>query len=170
MRILLLGGARSGKSVLAEQLAGTLDSSVTYIATADAVDSSMAERVEKHRRRRPPNWTTVESGVELPQLLVSTEGTVLIDSLGAWLVRHDAFEVPTKELCNALCSRDGATIIVSEEVGLGVHPSTQIGGQFRDALGTLNQAVAAVCDDVFLCVAGRALPLENADGVLRTSE
>ncbi|MFV1989250.1 MAG: bifunctional adenosylcobinamide kinase/adenosylcobinamide-phosphate guanylyltransferase [Acidimicrobiales bacterium] len=170
MRILLLGGARSGKSAMAEQLADSASGPVTYIATAEVADASMARRVSVHQQRRPPSWTTLESGLELPQLLELTKGTALVDSLGSWLVRHEAFETPIDELCEALLSRDGLSIVVSEEVGLGVHPSTRVGSEFRDALGLLNQAVAAVCDDVFLCVAGRGLPLKDAASVMRAPE
>ncbi len=166
MRILLLGGARSGKSAIAEQIAGSLVGGVCYIATAEVTDDALARRVQIHQERRPPTWTTVECGLDLPEALVTTTGTVLLDSLGTWLVRHDSFEVPTTEFCEAIMSREGDTIIVSEEVGLGVHPSSQVGGEFRDALGSLNQAVAHISTGAFLCVAGRALRLEDAASVV----
>jgi adenosylcobinamide kinase / adenosylcobinamide-phosphate guanylyltransferase len=166
MRVLLLGGARSGKSAIAEQIAGSLAGGVCYIATAEVTDDALARRVQIHQERRPATWTTLECGLDLPEALATTTGTVLVDSLGTWLVRHDSFETPTTQLCDALVARVGDTIIVSEEVGLGVHPSSQVGGDFRDALGTLNQAVAHASTEAFLCVAGRALRLEDAASVV----
>jgi adenosylcobinamide kinase / adenosylcobinamide-phosphate guanylyltransferase len=166
MRILLLGGARSGKSAIAERIAGSRGGGVCYIATAEVTDDAMARRVQIHQERRPVTWTTLECGLDLPAALTKTTGTVLVDSLGTWLVRHDSFETPATQLCAAILGRAGDTIIVSEEVGLGVHPSSQVGGEFRDALGLLNQAVALVSTEVFLCVAGRTLRLEDAASVV----
>jgi adenosyl cobinamide kinase/adenosyl cobinamide phosphate guanylyltransferase len=159
---LVLGGARSGKSAAAERLASRLPSPVTYVATAEVTDTGMAERVAAHRARRPREWTTVEAGVELPEVLQRVRGSVLVDSLGAWVARGPDFAVDVDALCSSLCARAGDTVLVSEEVGLGVHPATAIGRQFRDALGLLNQAVAAQADDAWLVVAGRILPLERA--------
>jgi adenosyl cobinamide kinase/adenosyl cobinamide phosphate guanylyltransferase len=89
----------------------------------------------------------------------ATDGTVLLDALGPWVAGHDRFAVDVHALLDALSHRSGDTIVVSEEVGLGVHPSTEAGRQFRDALGDVNRAVADVADEVFLVVAGRVLPL-----------
>ncbi len=86
----------------------------------------------------------------------------MLDALGPWVAAAPDFDVDAAELRDALAGRDGDTVIVSEEVGLGVHPSTAAGQQFRDVLGELNQAVAAVADEVVLVVAGRALRLEPA--------
>ena len=88
-------------------------------------------------------------------------GTVLVDSLGPWVAGAQAMEVPFEDLCGALVARGGDAVIVSEEVGLGVHPSSSAGRRFRDALGLLNQAVANVADDVVLVVAGRVLRLDR---------
>jgi adenosyl cobinamide kinase/adenosyl cobinamide phosphate guanylyltransferase len=90
-------------------------------------------------------------------------GSVLLDSLGPWVAAHGGdTRVVGAALCRALTRRAGDTVIVSEEVGLGVHPSSEAGRHFRDALGSLNQAVAAVADQAFLVVAGRALRLDEA--------
>jgi adenosylcobinamide kinase/adenosylcobinamide-phosphate guanylyltransferase len=151
---LVLGGARSGKSAFAERRAGP--GSVTYVATGDGAD--MPERVAAHRARRPSTWTTIEA-VDLVGVLSSVVGTVLVDSLTTWVAGAAGFEVDIDELCRALSSRSGDTVVVSDEVGLGVHPSTEVGRAFRDALGLVNQAVAAVADEVLLVVAGRALVL-----------
>ena len=156
MITLVLGGARSGKSALAERRAGS--GPVTYVATAVAAD--MPERVAAHRARRPQAWTTVET--EDPVGVLDTAGgTVLVDSLTAWVARAPDFRVDVEALCRSLSGRVGATVLVSDEVGLGVHPSTEAGRRFRDALGLVNQAVAAVADEVLLVVAGRALHLDR---------
>ena len=161
MIALVLGGARSGKSSVAEGLATSFPPPVTYVATMEtAGDPELEARVDAHRRRRDPQWVTVESGPDLAGLLRTLSGTVLVDSLGPWAAAH--LEDVTREgstLCAALAERDGDTVIVSDEVGLAVHPSTAEGRRFRDALGTLNHAVSVVADRAFLVVAGRPLPL-----------
>jgi adenosylcobinamide kinase / adenosylcobinamide-phosphate guanylyltransferase len=161
---LLLGGAASGKSAAAEQLAAALPPPVTYIATwvRSPDDADMEARVAAHRARRPPSWGLVEAaGADLVPVLGATEGTVLVDTLGTWVAGCPAFAAPCGDLCRALVSRAGDTVVVSDEVGLGVHPSSAAGREFRDALGAVNQAVAAVADDVWLVVAGRLLALER---------
>lgn len=157
---LVLGGARSGKSVAAERLARRLPQPVTYLATAVADDEGMASRIAAHRARRPSTWATVEPGPALPAALAGIRGSVLIDSLGVWLACTPDFG-GAAELCDVLGRRDGDAVIVSDEVGLGVHPFTEEGRRFRDALGTLNQTVAGLADKVILVVAGRQLVLED---------
>jgi adenosylcobinamide kinase / adenosylcobinamide-phosphate guanylyltransferase len=156
---LVLGGARSGKSGFAERLAACLPAPVTYVATAEVSDPDMAGRVAVHRARRPGEWRTLENIRDLPAEVAALSGTVLIDSLGIWMAGAVDFQPDAAALCDVLRRRKGDTVIVSDEVGLGVHPSTDLGRRFRDALGTLNQAVAAVADDVVLVVAGRPLHL-----------
>jgi adenosyl cobinamide kinase/adenosyl cobinamide phosphate guanylyltransferase len=161
---LVLGGARSGKSAVAEALARRAGTTVTYVATLTVGDDAeLAARVEAHRARRPAHWRTLEAGPDLAGSLRAIEGTLLLDSLGPWVASH-AGPVPTEALCAALTERPGHSIVVSDEVGLGVHPMTEIGRQFRDELGTVNQAVAAVADHVLLVVAGRALALDAVAG------
>jgi adenosyl cobinamide kinase/adenosyl cobinamide phosphate guanylyltransferase len=161
--VLVLGGARSGKSAYAERRADSLPEPVSYVATACVDgDADLAARVDEHRARRPESWTTIEAGSDVPDVLRATLGTVVLDALGPWVAAAPEFEVDAAELCDALVWRDGDTVIVSEEVGLGVHPSTATGQHFRDALGDLNQTVATVADEVVLVVAGRALRLEPA--------
>lgn len=162
MIILVLGGARSGKSEVAERMAAAAGGAVTYVATGTAVDAEMAARIDEHRRRRPPGWTTVESGPDLAGALAMAEGTVLVDALGTWLAQAEGMAVDADGLCAVLAGRGGDTVIVSDEVGLGVHPSTEAGRRFRDALGALNRRVAELADEVVLVVAGRVLPLERA--------
>lgn len=165
MITLVLGGARSGKSLVAERIATRLPPPVTYMATGLATDADMAARIAAHRARRPSVWTTVEVGEDgdLVGCLRSTTGTVLLDSLGTWIAARsvDAGSADVEKLVDALAGREGDTVVVSEEVGLSVHPPTVVGRRFVDALGLLNQAVAAVADDVLLAVAGRTLTLEG---------
>ena len=162
MITLVLGGARSGKSEVAERIAARLPAPVTYVATLVPGDDDpdLAERIEAHRARRPAGWRTVEAGPELPALLRSVPGPVLVDGLGPWVAGSPGMAVDAGALCAALTGRGADTVVVSDEAGLGVHPATQDGRRFRDALGTLNQAVAAVADEVLLVVAGRILRLD----------
>ena len=161
MITLVLGGARSGKSTVAERLAARLGPAVTYVATGTADDEDMAARIEAHRARRPPAWETIElvATDDLAPTLRATDGPVLLDALGTWMARAAAFRVDAVALCEALRQREGDTVVVSEEVGLGVHPSSEAGRHFRDELGALNRRVADIADDVLFVVAGRVLPL-----------
>jgi len=163
MITLVLGGARSGKSAVAERLAGGLRGPVTYLATAVVDDDAdMAARVALHQARRCAGWRTVEAGDRLADSLVDVEGAVIVEALGTWVAARPGFEVDIEALCRALKSRRGDTVVVSEEVGLGVHPSTESGRRFRDVLGVVNQAVAGIADEVLLVVAGRTLRLDGA--------
>ena len=155
---LVLGGARSGKSELAESM---VTGDVVYVATGEVTDEDMGARIAAHRLRRPPAWETVEAGADLPAVLRSIDGTrpVLVDSLGTWVARVDGFAADARALADALTARSGTTVVVSEEVGLGVHPETDVGRRWRDALGDVNRAVADVADEVVLVVAGRKLVL-----------
>ncbi len=159
---LVLGGARSGKSAVAERLVARTGGSITYVATArlDPSDADHVARVAVHQARRDPTWATVES-TDLVEVLRKTAGTVLVDSLGTWVTADPELDPDVDGLCAALRERNGDTVVVSEEVGLGVHPSSELGRRFRDALGAANVAVAEVADDVVLVVAGRVLPLER---------
>lgn len=163
MITLVLGGARSGKSAVAESLVAELSGPVTYVATAavDAGDPDHVARIEAHRARRDPSWATVEAGADLAAVLSRTAGSVLVDSLGTWVTAHDDLAPDIAALCAALRERAGDSVVVSEEVGLGVHPSSELGRRFRDVVGDVNVAVAEVADDVLLVVAGRVLPLER---------
>jgi adenosyl cobinamide kinase/adenosyl cobinamide phosphate guanylyltransferase len=165
---LVLGGARSGKSEVAEQLARSGGGDVVYLATAvlDGEDVDMAARVEAHRSRRPPSWRTVECGRELVDAVraAPADATVLVDALGTWVASAPELDADAAALCDALAARrtgGGHTIVVSEEVGLGVHPSSEAGRRFRDVLGTCNRMVADLADRVLFVVAGQVLPLEK---------
>lgn len=166
--ILLLGGARSGKSEMAEAMAAAegarLGAGITYVAGAadPRGDPEWSARIERHRRRRPEDWDTVEAADDLAGTLSRQElapRVVLMDSLGSWLARRADFAWDGR-LIDALARRQAPTLVVSEEVGMGVHPSTPAGRAFRDALGRLNTEVARVADSAYLVVAGRRLALE----------
>ncbi len=162
MITLVLGGARSGKSVVAEQIATDMVPPVTYVATIEVGDDAeLRARVALHQARRPVTWRSVQAGPELPEVLLALTGSVLVDSLGPWVGGAPGMDVDVDALCSALRRRDGDTVVVSEEVGLSVHPPTAQGRRFRDAVGTVNQAVAALADEVFFVVAGCSLRLEH---------
>lgn len=164
---LVLGGARSGKSAVAERLAAAGGRPVTYLATGpgdDGADEDWRARLAAHRARRPSDWATLEvpPGGDLGSALLVVEGTALVDSLGTWVAGHDAFAAPGGPLVEALGQRAASgrlTVLVSEEVGMGVHPSSEAGRRFRDALGRLNEEVASAAGTVLLVVAGRVLAL-----------
>ncbi|MHB1719894.1 MAG: bifunctional adenosylcobinamide kinase/adenosylcobinamide-phosphate guanylyltransferase [Acidimicrobiales bacterium] len=173
--VLVLGGARSGKSEYAEALAadyatrlGESDTrTVVYVATGAAPgggDPDWDARVDDHRRRRPAAWQTLEvpPGGDLAGLLAQVNGVALVDSLGTWVAGGDPSAAQVQALCDAIALRSGQalpTLVVSEEVGLGVHAPTESGRRFADALGAINQAVARVAERAVLVVAGRILEL-----------
>lgn len=173
-RLLLLGGARSGKSAEAElRLAGHPE--VTYLAMGGRRDGDpeWAARIAAHRARRPSWWRTVE-GTGLPHLLRATAGAVLVDAIGTWLTAAmdeagawtDPAAVGTRvdELVDAWRTTRAYVVAVSEEVGLSVVPATPVGRAFRDVLGRLNQRLAAESEESALVVAGRVLDLTAAGG------
>ena len=162
MIALVLGGARSGKSAFAERLAGSLPAPVTYVATGSPSDADMAERIARHRARRPADWRTEEVGAGLVDGLGRVPGTVLVDSLGSWVAASD-MAPDVEALLGVLQQRVGDAVLVGEEVGLGVHPETALGVRFRDAVGEVNAAVAEMADDVRLVVAGRGLRLDRLE-------
>jgi adenosyl cobinamide kinase/adenosyl cobinamide phosphate guanylyltransferase len=164
--VVVLGGIRSGKSELAEQLAGRLGEPVTVLVPARPDDPDFAARVRVHQARRPPSWVTIECGLDLPGALGQVRGVALVDSLGSWVAAAPDFAADPTSVLDALARRDCPTVLVSEEVGLSVHPPTELGRRFADALGALNTAVAAIADRVLLCVAGRVVRLDSAAGAL----
>ena len=170
MITLVLGGTRSGKSEVAEALVAQAGGPVTYVATGRATDADMAARIAAHRARRPAAWATAEvvDAADLPGLVSELGGHVLVDSLGTWVAGDPGLSPDAAALCGALVARDragtGDTVVVSEEVGMGVHPPTEVGRRFADALGELNRAVADRADRVLLVVAGRVLSLDRVGG------
>ena len=165
MITLVLGGSRSGKSAVAERLALTTPGPVLYLATgwSDPGDDDMAARIARHRAARSDRFETIETGRDLVAALGRRpDEPALVDALGTWVAGHEDFDVPVDELIACLLGRSAPTVIVSDEVGLGVHPETAVGRRFRDALGTVNQRVAAVADAAHLVIAGRVLDLGDA--------
>jgi adenosyl cobinamide kinase/adenosyl cobinamide phosphate guanylyltransferase len=167
--VLLLGGARSGKSALAVERGRGWDGPVTLIATGEAGDDEMAERIRRHRAERPPEWRTIEEPLDLAAALERVDGgsAALIDCLSLWVAnllgRGDA-DPAVEELARAVAvqaaSRPGLTVAVSNEVGLGIVPDTPLGRRYRDVLGRVNATWADAADEALLVVAGRALRLE----------
>jgi adenosylcobinamide kinase/adenosylcobinamide-phosphate guanylyltransferase len=164
---LVLGGARSGKSRYAENLIAALPPPWTLVATAEAADAEMAERIAVHRLRRGKDWQTVEAPHDLSGALaaVATEAPVLVDCLTLWLSNRmlaDAdLEAEIARLEVALHSRRASVVLVSNEVGLGIVPDNKLARRFRDLQGRLNQRMAARADRVVLMVAG--LPIAVKD-------
>jgi adenosylcobinamide kinase/adenosylcobinamide-phosphate guanylyltransferase len=165
--VVLLGGARSGKSALAVDLARRSGAAVTVIATAEALDAEMAERIAAHRAERPAGWRTVEEPLELRAAIedVPPADTLVLDCLSLWVanvLERDSVEREAAAAARVAAARPGLTVAVSNEVGLGVVPATPLGRAYRDVLGRVNAAWVAVADDAALVVAGRALRLERS--------
>ena len=161
-RVLVLGGARSGKSRFAEELLAAAPQ-VEYVATglARPDDPDWTERIRAHQARRPAGWTTNETG-DLAGVLRASGAPVLLDSVTTWVsARLDApdLERAADELAAAWAASTREVVAVSDEVGLGVVPATAAGRDFRDRLGALNQRLAAAADEVHLVVAGVPLRL-----------
>jgi adenosyl cobinamide kinase/adenosyl cobinamide phosphate guanylyltransferase len=160
---LLLGGARSGKSALAIELASQWIGPVTFIATGEAGDDEMAERIAKHRQERPAGWTTVEEPVELASALeaVPADAGVVVDCLSLWVANILDEDVDGRNAqAVAAAGRRARTIVVSNEVGLGVVPATPLGRRYRDVLGRVNAHWAAAADEAVFVVAGKMLRLQ----------
>ena len=161
--MLVLGGARSGKSGFAVRYIEDHYHSYLYLASAEIGDPEMAERVKHHRQERGPQWGLVEEPLEIAQALGNRcDGVeaVLVDCLTLWLsnvlLQKGEEAVPNyrQELIGALKTRNRAIVLVSNEVGLGIVPETHLGREFRDLAGRLNQEVAALADKVVFTVAG----------------
>jgi len=169
MRELILGGARSGKSALAQQRAEASGLAVTYVATATPGDGEMAERIARHRADRPDHWELVEEPRDLGGVLRrqgSAATCLLVDCLTLWLANllaaGDAeFERARADFLAALEQAPGAVILVSNEVGQGVVPADPLSRRFVDEAGRLHQAVAARCERATLVTAGLPMPLKG---------
>jgi adenosylcobinamide kinase/adenosylcobinamide-phosphate guanylyltransferase len=166
---LVLGGARSGKSVYAETLVESCVGDCIYIATGEARDAEMLQRIREHRARRGARWRTIEEPLDLLGALRQAAGpdrAVLVDCLTLWLANlleagRDV-EAETAALTAALHTQPMPVVLVANEVGLGIVPETALGRTFRDHAGRINQAVAASADSVVLMVAGLAMPIKPA--------
>jgi adenosylcobinamide kinase/adenosylcobinamide-phosphate guanylyltransferase len=158
--ILVTGGARSGKSALAERLAQSCGNRVIYIATTEPFDDEMQSRIDRHRARRDAGWRTVDAPLELPDMLVQTDGDAprLVDCLTMWLnnlIYHNrdvADEVD--RLIEVISEQQADLVMVTNEIGSGLVPQTAEARKFRDLAGELNQMVAQAASQVYLSVSG----------------
>ncbi|OLD06543.1 MAG: hypothetical protein AUI56_02920 [Actinobacteria bacterium 13_1_40CM_2_66_13] len=171
--VLLLGGARSGKSRLADRLGREARGSVTFIATATAGDAEMALRIERHRGGRPDAWSTVEAPLDLQAAIDSAPGTdfVIVDCLTLWVSNlmgagrgADSILALAGDAARTLAHRRG--VVVTNEVGLGIVPANELARAYRDVLGAVNVAFADCAERSLLMVAGRALELKPMDPII----
>lgn len=163
---LVLGGAASGKSAFAEKWVKTQLSKPHYIATAQAFDNEMQDKILSHQRARGPHWITHEAPMDLPSTLATIrEGAVLIDCVTLWLsnllLAEQAIDSEVDKLIQALLDSPCNVTLVSNEVGYGIVPDTALGRKFRNIQGRANQRLAEVCDNVSLVVAGLPLVLKG---------
>ena len=177
MLTFLIGGARSGKSTLAVEIGrrhADAGGDVVFVATTEAFDDDLRARVALHRRERP-DWPTVEAPVALATAVADApaQALVIVDCLTVWLgnlFHHCPIESDRareiERLSHELSRRSAPTVVVSNEVGLGLHPDTSLGRRYRDDLGRLNQQMAAMASRSLFLVAGRALPLVDPWEVL----
>lgn len=176
----LLGGARSGKSSLAVDIGHRHDGPVVFVATAPAIDTDMEHRIDRHRAERPAHWTTIEEPIALHDALhaVDDGALVIIDCLTLWVSNvmyagrsDDEVRRAAASASTVAAERRGPVVAVSNEVGMGVHPETQLGRRYRDLLGWVNQAWVAASTTSLLLVAGRAIeltdPWQHLDGPRR---
>lgn len=165
---LVLGGARSGKSKLAEQRAVESDLKLIYIATGTAGDDEMCERIAHHQASRDESWQLVEEPINLADTLLlhsNTESCILVDCLTLWLsncLHHNCWEQQRDKLLAAFSQLSGKVIFVSNEVGMGITPMGELTRRFVDESGFLHQQLASICDQVTLVVAGLPLQIKPA--------
>ncbi len=165
--VLLLGGARSGKSAAGQALAESIDAPVAIVVTGQAFDDEMAERIGRHQADRPSGWVTVEAPHELAAGVESVDGdhTLLLDCLTLWISNQVIADVPVGDIedeadrvARRLVARTARSIVVSNEVGQGIVPGDPLSRRFRDVHGRVNQIFARHLDTTYLVVAGRLLP------------
>ncbi|MEW5998237.1 MAG: bifunctional adenosylcobinamide kinase/adenosylcobinamide-phosphate guanylyltransferase [Pseudomonadota bacterium] len=164
----MLGGARSGKSARAQALAESQSGKLVYLATAQAFDDEMADRIARHRQNRGPRWRTVECPIDLPEAITreAAPGRVLlVDCLTLWtsniLLNELNFPAVSKQLMDALLAAKSPIILVSNEVGMGIVPDNALARRFRDMAGRLNQDIAAIADRAEIMFAGLVVPLKG---------
>ena len=172
--VLVLGGARSGKSAMAERLAIESRDPVIFIATGEARDEEMEARIRRHREDRPASWQTVEAPVDLLAAIASSSrgDFLVVDCLTLWVsnllekgMDSDGISVVAADVANELSRRRG--VVVSNEVGLGIVPANDLARAFRDTLGSVNATFAGAAERAVLMVAGRALELGGAETIVR---
>lgn len=176
---LIIGGARSGKSTYAQELALKTGGAVLFVATAEAGDEDMRKRIEMHRKLRPPDWVTLEATTHIGNQIIKNIGkaqTVIIDCITLLInnifMQYDdktdadlaekEVVAEIKELLDCIDRSDARFIIVTNEVGLGLVPADRVSRLYRDVLGRANQMLAEHADEVYLLVAGIPLKVKNA--------
>ncbi|MDX6516539.1 MAG: adenosylcobinamide kinase / adenosylcobinamide-phosphate guanylyltransferase [Gaiellaceae bacterium] len=172
--VLLIGGARSGKSQLAVRLAAEQGSPVVFLATAQAGDQEMAERIARHRDERSTSWQTIEEPLRLAETIaaVATGACLVIDCLTLWTANAlealgtEATQKEAPAAASLAAARSGLTVAISNEVGLGIVPDNPLARGYRDLLGRVNTRWADAADRVLLLVAARALVLDAPDSLL----
>lgn len=167
--IFFIGGARSGKSRLAQNRAESMAGELIYLATAQPADAEMAERIARHQTDRGERWRTVEVPIELPQALTKHDGggrVMLVDCLTLWLsnLMLENRDIPAaqRELLKVLEAVDSTVLLVTNEVGMGIVPDNALARRFRDDAGRLHQEIAACADEAWLVTAGFGLPLKSS--------
>lgn len=165
---LILGGARSGKSRFAERLAQSRGQRLVYMATAEAHDDEMTERIARHRADRGPDWQTIEVPIDLPATIARASGlgtVILVDCLTLWLsnmmLADRQIAAATDDLLTALAEAPGPVLMVANEVGLGIVPENALARRFRDEAGRMNQRVAAHVPHVAFISAGLPMWLKG---------
>ena len=164
--VLVLGGARSGKSRFAESLFDELKGHRLYVATAHGGDEEMRERILEHQARRGSGWQTIEAPLDIATPIAEAGNQpVLVDCLTLWLSNLMTAEIDvgqaTNGLCRVLAKTNGPVVLVSNETGLGIVPDNALARAFRDHAGRLNQTIAAVADRVYFIAAGLPLTLKD---------
>ncbi len=169
--ILITGGARSGKSRLAEHLAASFGSPLGYLATSEARDPEMDQRIARHRERRGPEWTTLEEPLRLTETLVAYDAcfqAVLVDCITLWLTNlllgcDDPEQVMAvvHEFTQVAPGLTTPIILVTNEVGMGIVPENRLARTFRDLAGEANELLAATADEVHMVVSGIPLKLKG---------
>jgi adenosylcobinamide kinase/adenosylcobinamide-phosphate guanylyltransferase len=163
----ILGGSRSGKSSFALERASMISGTRAFIATAQAFDDEMKERIERHKLERSPEWITFEEHVALPSLIRSMRSgydVVLIDCLTLWLsnlmMNNADVEAEIESFLSAAIACHASLFVVSNEVGMGIVPENALARKFRDFAGTLNRRMADIADEVYLVTAGIATKIK----------
>lgn len=164
---LILGGARSGKSRHAQALAEAFDGELIFIATGEAFDAEMAERIARHQADRGPRWRTIEAPLALAEAIrdgAAPDRLLLVDCLTLWTsnLMHAAHDLAaeTAALVAELRRAEGPVLLVANEVGLGIVPDNALARAFRDGAGHMNQAIAATADQVTFVAAGLPIRLK----------
>lgn len=167
--ILITGGARSGKSTLAERMTLSLGRPAVYVATAEAGDAEMADRIARHQARRGLEWRTHATPLELCAALRATDSAPrLVDCVTLWLSNlmfaERDWEAEVAALCDLLPALSAPVVFVTNELGSGIVPENALARRFRDMAGWTNQRLGAACDEVWLCVAGQPLKIKPPGG------